>query len=190
MSEVKRHDEIQGAILHEYDGIEEADNELPLWWLGIFYGTMAIAVVYWFAYHEYELLPTQNEIHAAYVAKQKAEAAKFDPSGLGALANDQAAVAGGAQAFQTNCIACHGNAGEGKIGPNLTDAFWIHGGGPADIHKTITDGVAAKGMPSWGAVLGPEKVKQLTAFVLSLRGKNLAGKAPEGPEWKGDGQGG
>ena len=189
MSEGKRHDEIQGEIVHVYDGIEEADNELPLWWLGIIYGTIAFSVVYWFAYHELDLFPTPNQVHRAEMAKLEAERAKFDPSGLGALADDPTAVANGAAAFQANCIACHGNAGEGKIGPNLTDAFWIHGGAAGDIHKTITDGIAAKGMPAWGAILGPDKVKQLTAFVLSVRGKNLAGKAPEGPEWKDDGAG-
>ena len=187
MAEVRRRDEIQGDILHEYDGIEEADNVLPNWWLGILYGTIAFGIVYWFVYHEYGMAPTQNEIHAAHEAKLAEERAKVDLAALAGLADDPAAVAAGAESFKANCIACHGTRGEGTIGPNLTDRFWIHGGGAGDIHRLITDGVAAKGMPSWGAILGPQKVKELTAFVLSLRNTQVKGKEAQGEEYEGDG---
>ena len=55
MSEAKRTDEIQGEILHVYDDIEEADNNLPLWWLLTFYGAIAFGVVYWFYFHEFAI---------------------------------------------------------------------------------------------------------------------------------------
>jgi cytochrome c oxidase cbb3-type subunit 3 len=86
----------------------------------------------------------------------------------------------GAQAFVSNCVACHEAKGQGKIGPNLTDATWLHGGDPVSIFKTIRDGAPAKGMPAWGPVLGRGGVTQLTAFVLSLRDTNIPGKAAEG----------
>ncbi|MDD9939456.1 MAG: c-type cytochrome [Myxococcales bacterium] len=186
MTEAKRRDDIQGDILHEYDGIEEADNALPKWWLGIFYGTMAFGIAYWFVYHEYAWAPTQNDVHAAHVAKLMEERAKPATDALTDLAGDTAAVTAGAETFKVNCVACHGTQGEGTIGPNLTDRFWIHGGGAASIHSLIRDGVAAKGMPSWGAILGPKKVREVTAFVLSLRNSNVEGKEPQGNEYQSD----
>jgi cytochrome c oxidase cbb3-type subunit 3 len=82
------------------------------------------------------------------------------------VATPELASAGEA-VYQTNCVACHGASLEGGIGPNLVDETWIHGGDPAQVLATITDGVAAKGMPAWGSILGPEKVRQAAAYILS-----------------------
>jgi cytochrome c oxidase cbb3-type subunit 3 len=89
-------------------------------------------------------------------------------------------VAAGKAVFGQYCVACHGPEAAGLIGPNLTDHAWIHGGTPTAILQTVTAGVAAKGMPSWGPVLGPDKVENVVAFVLTLRGKNVPGKPAEG----------
>lgn len=180
MAEVKRKDEIQGDILHEYDGIEEADNRLPNWWLGILYGTTLFGIGYWFAHHEYGMAETQNAVYARHEAAVAEAKKNVDTSGLAKLEGDTVAAASGAETFKTSCVPCHGVNAEGTIGPNLTDDFWIHGGTAADVHRLITDGVAAKGMPAWGAILGAKKVEELTAYVLSLRGKNAKGKAPQG----------
>jgi cytochrome c oxidase cbb3-type subunit 3 len=75
--------------------------------------------------------------------------------------------AAGEAVYQANCVACHGPALLGGIGPNLTDTTWIHGGAPEAIVATITNGVAAKGMPSWGPILGIEKVGEVAAYVIS-----------------------
>jgi len=105
----------------------------------------------------------------------------FGVRAAGQVGQDLAAALGlGQQAFAANCVACHEAQGQGKIGPNLTDAAWLHGGSPLEIFRTIRDGVPAKGMPSWGPALGRTGVAQVTAFVLSLRNKNIPGKAPEG----------
>jgi cytochrome c oxidase cbb3-type subunit 3 len=69
--------------------------------------------------------------------------------------------------YQTNCVACHGATLEGGIGPNLKDHDWIHGSEPTESLATIADGVAAKGMPAWGPILGPERVKQVAAYILT-----------------------
>jgi cytochrome c oxidase cbb3-type subunit 3 len=67
--------------------------------------------------------------------------------------------------FQKNCVVCHGPDLEGKIGPNLTDTQWIHGGRLEDIERVVTQGVPEKGMVSWGPILGPEKIREVARFV-------------------------
>jgi cytochrome c oxidase cbb3-type subunit 3 len=70
----------------------------------------------------------------------------------------------------------------GGIGPNLLDDQWIHGGSPAQILKTITDGVAAKGMPPWGQILGAAKVREVAAYVVRQNAKALGRPVPEQEE--------
>jgi len=190
---VLRKDEIQGDILYEYDGIEEADNQLPLWWLGVFFGTIFFGVAYWFAHHEYGMshLPAEHYAiavkEAQYQAEKQARAleAEANEKGLAALGDNPDAVAAGAATFKGMCAACHGEQGEGKIGPNLTDNQWIHGGSAEDIKKVIDTGVNDKGMPAWGPTLGAAGVQQVTAFVLSIRNSNVAGKEPQGEIYQG-----
>jgi cytochrome c oxidase cbb3-type subunit 3 len=179
MSEVQRKDEIQGEIVHVYDGIEEADNDLPRWWLLTFYGAIAFAVVYWFAYHEYGVGPSLADVYAENMAARGANVVVTEES-LTALAANPDEVEAGRAIFMTNCMACHKDQGQGDIGPNLTDAYWIHGGTAMDIHATITNGVLTAGMPPWAGPLGPNGVNQATAFVLSIRDTNVAGKEPQG----------
>jgi cytochrome c oxidase cbb3-type subunit 3 len=182
MSEVKRRDDIQGDILHEYDGIEEADNHLPLWWLATFFGAIAFGAVYWSVYSGYELLKSpyaQYQEEAAAAAE--ASGAALSDEQVAAFAADSTRVAAGRAVFVQNCVICHGEHAEGKIGPNLTDNFWIHGGAPTAIFGTIRMGFAPKGMPQWGPVLGPVRTQNVAAFVLSLRNTHAAnGKEPQG----------
>ena len=185
----KRHDAIQGEIIHVYDGIEEADNELPLWWLWTFYGAIVFAVFYWFAYHEFEAAPLPPQEYAIAL-QERASGGEVSEELLVALANDPEAVSAGQALFGEHCAVCHRERGEGNIGPNLTAPFWIHGGGPTDIHATIDEGQLQNGMPAWGPTLGGESVQQLTAFVLSIRDTNLEGKEPQGERWVPGGGGG
>lgn len=181
MSSSRKHDEIQGEIVHEYDGIQEADNALPRWWLWTLYAAMVFSVGYWFYYEEFKVGAGPVEAYYAERARE-AEKSGADPTDGELLA----AVDGpmfelGKQAFLANCVACHDAQGQGKIGPNLTDSSWLHGGAPSEIFRTVRDGVPAKGMPAWGPVLGRGGVVQVTSFVLSLRDKNVpGGKAAEG----------
>ncbi|PAW75498.1 MAG: hypothetical protein B9S32_17785 [Verrucomicrobia bacterium Tous-C9LFEB] len=157
---------------HVYDGIQEYDNRLPNWWLWTFYGAIIFAVAYWFYYHQAGMdLP--NEV---ILAKAKAEVtARAASLSKGPLTDDQlwslsldpATVAAGRLTFVSTCASCHGDNLEGKIGPNLTDQRWIHGGNPVQIVQTVTTGVAAKGMPAWGPLLGAKRVNEVVAFVLS-----------------------
>jgi cytochrome c oxidase cbb3-type subunit 3 len=76
-------------------------------------------------------------------------------------------LAGGQKTFVSNCASCHGEKLTGGIGPNLVDKIWLHGGRPTAIYATVTAGVAAKGMPTWGPVLGAKKVSEVVAFIVS-----------------------
>jgi cytochrome c oxidase cbb3-type subunit 3 len=103
------------------------------------------------------------------------------PESLLALTKDPNAVALGKQVFVSTCAACHRNDGGGNVGPNLTDEFWLHGGAPEKIFRTVASGVPDKGMPAWQPQLGALKTQAVTAYVLGLRGTNVAGgKPPQG----------
>ena len=170
-------------IVHVYDDIEEEDNRLPNWWLFILYATMVFAFGYWFVFHTAKLAPNPREVYQADVKaliEARAKANPTSPEAVIALASDPAKLEAAKGAFMATCAACHGQQGEGIIGPNLTDPFWIHGREAKDILQSVLEGYPTKGMPAWGPILGPEKSVQAAAWALSLRGKNVPGKAPQG----------
>ena len=188
MSHAAAHNENEAPDTgHDYDGIREYDNRLPNWWLATLYITIVFAFGYWAYYHVLSMGPLQHEQYLAEMdqAAKAAEAqaaqrgAATDES-LAALVSDAAAMDDAKATFGQYCAACHAANGEGAIGPNLTDAHWLHGGKPTDILKVITDGVPSKGMAAWGQMLGAQKVEHLAAFIVTLKGKNLPGKAAEG----------
>ena len=185
MADIKRTDAIAGDILHEYDGIEEADNELPMWWICVFLGSIAFACVYWLVDITYHVQLSPAEALAAVVAERQQQTGQVGDEVLLALSKDPRAVAAGQQTFATTCIVCHGAKGEGNIGPNLTDSHWLHGGAPSQIFVTVRDGSPRKGMPTWGPILGSEKLKSVAAYVLTIRNTNLTGKAPQGEVYSG-----
>lgn len=170
-------------LAHVYDGIVEEDNHLPNWWLAILFGTIVFGFGYWFVFQTTQSLPNPGAAYAiemAELAKLHPETVAVTNDGLLALAKDAAVLAEGQQAFATTCVACHMQQGQGLVGPNLTDGVWMHGGKPIDIHTAISNGFPEKGMPPWGKTLGPTKVRAVTAFVLSIKGKNVPGKPPQG----------
>ena len=175
------------ATHHVYDDIQEDDHPLPVWWLGTFFVTVFFAMGYWFWYHSVqagESIAQSYQHDVDKLPKHSAMSAIADDV-YAALEKDAEAVARGKDVFVQNCVACHGALGQGVIGPNLTDAYWIHGSQAARVATTIYDGVAAKGMPAWGALLGDKKVLDVYAFVASLRNTNAAGKPPQGVDSNG-----
>ncbi|MGA2449461.1 MAG: c-type cytochrome [Polyangiaceae bacterium] len=172
---------------HVYDGIVEHDNKLPLWWQLTLYGAVVFALVYWYG-RRLGAIPSQLQVYASEVAALRAaesEAARkrgtVDDTMLATLAHDPAIVGRGKELFGSMCSPCHRADGGGGIGPNLTDDYWLHGSKPSQVYKTVYDGVAAKGMPTWGPQLGEDRVESAVAFVLSIRGTHVAGgKAPQG----------
>ena len=170
-------------IVHVYDDIEEEDNKLPNWWLAILYATIVFAFGYWFLFHTTGWARLPRETYQADVAallEARAKANPTSPEALLAIAHDPARLEAAKGVFLATCAACHGQQGEGVIGPNLTDGYWIHGKEPGDLLKASIEGFPAKGMPAWGAIVGPEKAVQAAAYVFTLRNRNLTGKAPQG----------
>lgn len=164
---------------HVFDGILEYDNDLPRWWVMLFFITIVFSGGYMLWFHT-ELFPGRSlEAEYAEVLAQSREAsaaaaAKAAAQGfnLASAAQDAAAVASGLETFKMNCAPCHGDKGQGGVGPNLTDDFWIYGSSGASLEALVTNGALDKGMPGWGEVLGREKIRHLLAFIFTLRGSN------------------
>lgn len=172
---------------HDFDGIRELDNRLPNWWLATLYLSIVFSFGYWMYYHVLKAGPLQMEAYEMEMAKaDEAAAALAELRGaatdesLLALTEDPQAISSGQEVFAQHCAACHGPQGEGTIGPNLTDPYWKHGGAPTEILQVVSIGVPAAGMPAWKPMLGAKKVEEVTAYLLTLKGKNLPGKGPEG----------
>jgi cytochrome c oxidase cbb3-type subunit 3 len=171
---------------HEYDGIREYDNPMPGWWVKAFWASFFFAIAYGFHYH---LSGQGISVHDAYeneMAVVRAEQARralaenVTEDGLKKLMLDGKMMADAKAIFAQRCTPCHGEHAQGVIGPNLTDGYWIHGGTLMEIHHTVSEGVSAKGMPAWKMQLSPAQVRELAAFVGTLRNTNVPGKAPEG----------
>lgn len=175
---------------HEFDGISELDNPVPIWFNGLFYATVAFAVVYLSVYHVFGWGPNQDEEYvremaAAEKAKQEylAQAANLVDENTVTIDASVQTLNAGKATFITSCAVCHGQLGEGGIGPNLTDQFWLHGGELADIFKVVKYGVLDKGMVPWEQSLTPAQIAEVSNYVLSLRGTTPPNpKEPQGME--------
>ncbi|MEK7256212.1 MAG: cbb3-type cytochrome c oxidase N-terminal domain-containing protein [Bacteroidota bacterium] len=180
---------------HDYDGIRELDNRLPPWWLWMFYASIIFAGIYWFAFHMSDIGPSSKQEYEQSMEKARAEVAAYksqqadavDESTVAAL-TDANELSLGQSVFQANCVPCHGAAGEGNtIGPNLTDDYWLHGGGIKNLFKTINNGVIDKGMQSWKEQLRATDIQRVASYILTLKGTNPPNaKAPQGQLWTGE----
>jgi len=176
------------GVVHEYDGIIELDNQLPRWWLFTLFGAIAFAAGYWLYFHSFHFgdLPTaayakQKSAELAAEAEQLKLAGEVTPAMLTKLSEDPGTVEQGRAVFAEICVTCHADGGRGNIGPNLTDEYSLHGNQPLAIYGTIRNGYLQKQMPAWAKTLGEERVRAVTAFVITLQGTNVAGgKAPQG----------
>lgn len=180
---------------HNYDGIRELDNHLPPWWKWLFWGTIGWSAIYLFVFHLSKSLPLseaeyQHEIAVAEEQARKLKASQpvtaIDEAAL-QFTNDVTLIEKGKVVFMNNnCGSCHRNDGGGNtIGPNLTDNYWLHGGDIKNIFATIKNGAVEKGMPAWGKAMKPEDLRDVTFFVMSLKGTNPQNaKAPQGELFK------
>lgn len=172
---------------HDYDGIQELDNSLPPWWKYGFYITVVVAVIYMLRYHVWNTGPTpEQEYHTEMAAAEKQieeyrkKAGDMVDEKTVTLA-DAKGIEEGAKIYAQSCIACHGGKGEGGVGPNLTDNYWMHGGTINDVFKTIKLGVPEKGMQAWEKTFSPSQIKNIASYIKSIVGTNPPnGKAPQG----------
>lgn len=180
------------TLHHNYDGIRELDNHLPPWWVNLFFITIVWAVGYMWYYHwggdgvnqeqEYknEVAAAKKQIAIALAGK----AESINESNVTVL-TETGALGEGELIFKNVCAACHGTKGEGGIGPNFTDAYWLHGGGIKNVFKVVKYGVPEKGMIAWASQLKPTDMQKVSSYILSLEGTNPPNpKDPQGEIWK------
>ena len=183
---VEREEEVMTD--HDYDGIVELDNNLPPWWVAMFYVTIGFSIVYILHFHILGTGELQEEEYKTEMAVAKAEVEAYratlensvDETNVTAL-DDAARLASGKTIFEANCAACHAADGGGGVGPNLTDEYWIHGGDVKSIFKTVKNGVPSKGMIAWKSQLSPGQIQEVSSYILTLVGTSPANpKEPQG----------
>jgi len=187
-------DEAEIDMGHSYDGIRELDNVLPPWFTWTFVGTIIFGLVYLWRFHaSANPAPDQYQEYAHSVAQAKIKLDAYLASKGDAVDETNVVMLGGSEIeagqklYTANCVACHGGKGEGGVGPNLTDDYWIHGGSLGDIFKTIKVGVVEKGMQSWKDVFSATQIAQISSYIKSVHGTNPpGGKAPQGDAYKED----
>ena len=181
--------EIEKDIMldHDYDNIRELDNKIPPWFNYLFYGSVIFGIFYMINYHiltSGDIQATEYKEEVKFAEMQRVELVKsgalLDENTLTTL-TEPAVLNSGKEIFVKNCVVCHAEKGGGLVGPNLTDDYWIHGGGIKNVYATIKNGVPSKGMITWKTQLNPRQIQEVASFVLSLRGTNPPNpKAPEG----------
>ncbi len=175
---------------HEYDGIQELDNNMPPWWLYGFYFTIVLSVVYLLYYEVTGWGPSQEEEYEMELAAA-AERYGVDPDAPvfdfaeAELMMDTASLERGRELFTgaaNQCATCHGQQGQGLVGPDLTNEYWKHGCDFQSVITSIREGFPSRGMPPYGttrAIEGEDVVK-LASYIISIRGTEPSGaKAPD-----------
>lgn len=176
------------VIDHEYDGITELDNPVPAWFNGMFYASLVFAVVYLCVYHVFHWGDTQDEEYAREMARADqarqewlAQSANNIDENNVTVDGRPETIAAGMAIFTQNCAACHGGMGEGGIGPNLADEYWLHGGEVQEVFRVVKYGVIDKGMVPWEQSLTPAQLAEVSNYIVSLRGTNPPNsKEPQG----------
>ena len=177
---------------HTWDqDLAEYNNPLPRWWLWLFHITLVFALVYFVLYpalgtwwkgalgwtqqsqYEQEMATAEEKYGPLF--------AQFASQPIAALADDEDALKIGQRLFVNYCASCHGSdAGGGPGFPNLRDGDWLYGSDPAAIETSILEGRSGV-MPAWAAVLQDQGVDEVTAYVLTLSGRDAdATKAAAG----------
>ena len=186
-------DEEHEIILdHNYDGIKELDNSLPPWWVYMFYGTIIFAVVYLVRFEvldgDTQVIEYNKAVAQAQkeVDKYKATATDLITAETVTLLTEPSDLKRGKAVFNLNCASCHLADGGGQIGPNLTDKYWILGGGISNVFNTVMNGGRdGKGMIAWNKTLKPADMAKVASYVISLQGTTPAkAKAPQGEIWE------
>ncbi|WP_159521907.1 cbb3-type cytochrome c oxidase N-terminal domain-containing protein [Sunxiuqinia indica] len=172
---------------HEFDGIRELDNQLPPWLKYLFYASIVFAASYLtlvFVFEDDRVIQAkeyQKEM-AAYTEEE--EAAEEEEQAAPVARTQEEIMASGEETFSKICSVCHGKFGEGLVGPNFTDEYWIHGGSREDMHEVIVNGVIEKGMISYKNLLSERQIQDVITYIKSLQGTNPPNqKEPQGEKY-------
>lgn len=179
-------------LQHEYDGIREYDNPTPAWWHIIFLGTVVLSLFYFVFWHFSVWAWTADD---TWKQNQVAEYKRIfgtvgdlqpdQPTILAMMGNEQM-LAVASSIFTGNCALCHAKDGGGINGVNLTDNAYKNVKKIDDLYAVIAKGANLGAMPAWEQKLSRNQMVILAAYVATLRGKNLPGRAAEGdviPPW-------
>lgn len=165
---------------HDFDGIEELDNPLPAWWFYMFVITIVWAIGYLILYPGMGNFP--GVLGWSQIGQYDREVAAADEKfrdmrdrymalSVEEIATDPAVRKMGMRMFSNNCAQCHGADAKGSYGfPNLSDGDWLYGGTADEIKASITNGRQGT-MPAWGDIIGDQGVTDVTAYVLSVNGR-------------------
>ena len=186
---IEREKEIMGH--HEFDGIRELDNNLPPWWINMFYATIVFSGIYmyyydwggsdWSSTNQYN---TEMEVAAKEKSRILAASNENVTEENVTRLTESGPIGEGELIYKNVCVACHGPNGEGGVGPNMTDEYWLHGGGIKNVFKTIKYGVPEKGMIAWAAQLKPSDMQKVASYILTMQGTKPANpKEPQGTIW-------
>ena len=172
---------------HDYDGIKELDNDLPPWWKYGFYLTIVSGIIYLISYHvthtskssleeyEYEMAEAEKSVNA-----YRATLASNVDETNATVATETGSIDAGKATFVKNCAVCHGNEGQGLVGPNFTDKYWVYGNKAGDLFKIVKNGTN-KGMKAWKDELSPVDIQNVISYIHTLQGTTPANpKAPDG----------
>ncbi|MCH7409221.1 c-type cytochrome [Belliella sp. DSM 111904] len=177
---------------HSYDGIVELDNHMPPWLAAVFYITIAFAVAYFTYYAVLGMGQSQIEEYQTELAIAAVKAEEYKALALSSIDENSVvfdastpSINAGKSIYEANCAACHAIDGGGGVGPNLTDEYWLHGGGISDIFKVVKYGVVEKGMIPWQDQLSPEQIQQVSSYILTLQGTTPSSpKEPQGEKFE------
>ncbi|MEO8184186.1 MAG: cbb3-type cytochrome c oxidase N-terminal domain-containing protein [Deltaproteobacteria bacterium] len=181
------HPESAPLTSHSYDGIQEYDNPMPAWWRRVFWATFVFSLGYFVHFHltgngasaEQSYSEDMRELREQKAAQSLGE--KVTEEALMRLMNDATLMRDARTVFLARCVQCHAAQGQGNIGPNLTDDYWLNGGGKLeDLYEIVSNGRTQKGMPNWSQKLRPLELAQVAAYVGTLRHTNVPGRAPQG----------
>jgi len=174
---------------HDYDGIQELDNDLPPWWKYGFYITIVWGVIYFGVYQLFGIAESQSEEYITQVNDHEREIAAYkaaNPNLINednvTLLSDAASLAKGKKIFTDNCAVCHKADGGGSVGPNLTDNAWLYDYDIKGVFHTISEG-ANNGMISWKESLNGVEMQTVASYILSLEPAK-EGKPAEGENIK------
>lgn len=173
---------------HNYDGIEEFDYPLPAWWVWTFIGGAVFAVLYIYFYN-FAGAPSLKDEFKQEMAKieaireeQRKLTGNFDLADFQSWQKGENRMQLASAVYEENCLSCHEEGGKGDIGPNLTDEYWLNVKEvtPGALYAFIRKGNEDNGMPAWADMLSKEELYAAVQYVLSVKGKNIPGKEPQG----------